>query len=137
MIEIAGQDEGHTRHSLTVKLPPRTRLEVGNDLFSVSYLRINSASPARIGIHSSVRRVTHLINADDWGNLWVEGLDLWLTGYITREEFNRRASFLPAGSRVFQYNATQVKSLVIPVSDLRALSELFERTKMVSPLTAA
>lgn len=136
-IEIGGQDAGRAIRSLTVKLPPRTRLEVENEFFSISYVHTKSRSPARIGIHSSVRRETHLIDATDWGNIWVYGLDLWLAGYITREEFSRRASFLPTGSRVFPYNYTQVKNLAVPVSDLRALPELFERAKMASPLTTA
>jgi len=52
-----------------------------------------------------------------------------LAGYIAREEFSRRASFIQAGSRVFQYHKTQVKNLAVPVSDLKPLSELFERVK--------
>ena len=136
-IEIGGQDAGRAIRSLAVKLPPRTRLEVENEFFSISYVHTKSSSPARIGIHSPVRRETHLIDATDWGNIWVYGLDLWLAGYITREEFSRRASFLPTGSRVFPYNYTQVKNLAVPISDLRALPELFERAKMASTLTTA
>jgi hypothetical protein len=59
-------------------------------------------------------------------------MDIFLAGYITREEFSRRASFLPAGSRIFQYNHTQVKNLAVPVSELRPLAELFERVKTSS-----
>jgi hypothetical protein len=128
-VEIGGQDEGRAIHSITVKLPPRTRLEVETEFFSVSYVHTKSSSPARIGIHSPVRRETHLIDEVEWGNIWVYGLDILLAGYITREEFSRRASFLPTGSRVFQYNSTQVKNLAVPVSDLRALSELFQHVK--------
>jgi len=128
-VEIGGQDEERTIRSLTVKLPPRTRFEIENEFFSMSYIHTKSGSPARIGIHSPVRRETHLIDAVDWGNIWVYGLDLWLAGYITHEEFSRRASFLPIGSRVFPYNYTQVKNLAVPVSELRALSELFQRVK--------
>lgn len=136
-IEIGGQDEGRAIRSLTLKLPPRTRLEIQNEFFSVSYIHTKSSCPARIGIHSPAHKETHLIDTKDWGNIWVYGLDILLAGYITREEFSRRASFLPAGSRVFQYNYTQVKNLVVPVSELRALSELFERVKMASSVTTA
>ena len=134
-IEIGGQDAGRSIRSLSVNLPPRTRLEIENEFFSISYVHTKSSSPARIGIRSPVRRETHLIDAADWGNIWVYDLDLWLAGYLTREEFSRRASFLTMGSRVFPYNYTQVKHLAVPVSDLRALTELFERVKMASSLT--
>lgn len=136
-IEISGQDSAREIRSLTVKLPPRTRFELQNEFFSITYIQTKSSSPARVGVHSSARKETHLIATTDWGNLWVYGLELWLAGYLTREEFSRRANFLPAGSRVFQYNYTQVKNLAVPVSELRPLSELFERVKLPSPMTSA
>ena len=77
-IEIGGQDAGRVIRSLTVKLPPQTRLEVENEFFSISYVHTKSSSPARIGIHSPMRRETHLIDAADWGNIWVYGPNLWL-----------------------------------------------------------
>ena len=84
---------------------------------------------ARIGIHSPSRRETYIISPLDWGNIWVYGMDILLAGFLTREEFNRRASFLREGARVFQYNRTRTKSLAVSVSDLKPLSELFERVK--------
>ncbi len=136
-IEISGQDAGRAMRSLIVKLPPRTRIDVENEFFSVSYIHKKSIPSARVGIHSSARKETHLIATTDWGNIWVYGLELWLLGYLTREEFSRRASFLPAGSRVFPYNYTRVKNLAVPVSELRPLSELFERVKLPSSVTSA
>jgi hypothetical protein len=149
MIEIGGQDAAREMRSCAVELPPRTRVEIQADYFSVSYIHIKSnlhlpshslhfgdaaqwrAVPgnARIGIHSPVRKETYLIGALDWGNIWVYGMDVLLAGYIAREEFSRRASFIQAGSRVFQYDQTHVKNLAVPVSDLKPLSELFEHAK--------
>jgi len=126
-LEIGGQDEGREMRSCIVELPPRTRLEIQNGFFSISYVHIHSSPNARIGIYSPTRRETYLIGAQDWGNLWIYGMDVWLAGYITRDEFSRRASFLQAGSRVFQYRATHVKNLAVPVSELKPLVELFER----------
>jgi hypothetical protein len=128
-LEIGGQDGGREMRSCTVELPPRARVEIQNEFFSLSYVRIKSAPNARIGIHSPVRRETHMIGAPAWGNIWVYGMGVLLAGYIRREEFSRRASFIQAGSRVFQYDHTHVKNLAVPVSDLKPLSELFERVK--------
>ena len=129
-IEIGGQTEGREMQSCTVELPPRTRVEVQNRFFSLAYIHIQSVPQARIGIHRRNRNETYLIGARDWGNIWVYGTDVWLAGYIARDEFSRRASFLQAGSRVFPYAPTQVKYLAVRVSDLKPLSELFERAKM-------
>ena len=130
-IELGGQDAGGVMRTCRVELPARRRVEIANGFFSLSYLHAQSACPARIGVHSPVRRETYLIEEPDWGNIWVSGTDVLLVGYSTREEFRHGASFIPAGARVFQYRQTQVKNLAIPVSELRSLSELFERVKAV------
>lgn len=132
-IEIGGQDEGREMRSSTIELPPRTRIQIDDGFFSVAYLHVKSIPAARIGIHSPVRKQTYLIDSVDWGNIWVYGMDVLLAGYIAREEFSRRASFIQAGSRVFQYDATHVKNLAVPVSDLKSLSELFARARLLRP----
>jgi hypothetical protein len=129
-LEIGGQDEGRGMRSWTVELPPRTRVEIPNGFFSLSYVHIRSGTNARIGIYSPIRKETYLIGGQDWGNIWVYGMEVYLTGYIRRDEFSRRANFLQTGSRVFQYNSTQVKNLAVPVSELKPLSELFEQARL-------
>jgi hypothetical protein len=136
-LEIGGQAEGRERRSCVLELPPRTRREVETDLFSLAYIHLHSRPNARIGIHSPLRRETHLIGALDWSNLWIYGMELLLAGYIARDEFSRRASFIQAGSRVFQYDQTHVKNLAVPVSDLKPLADLFGRVKAWSLQTAA
>ncbi len=131
-VEIGGQDEWREMRSCIVELPPRRRVEIPNKFFSLSYAHPQSSPDARIGIRSSAHKEPYLIGTQDWGNIWVYGLDILLAGYITRDEFSRRASFIQPGSRVFQYDTTHVKNLAVPVSDLRPLSELFERAKMSS-----
>jgi hypothetical protein len=128
-IEICGQDAGRELRSCAVELPPGMRIEIQTGYFSVSSIHIKSSLKARIGIYSPVRKETYLIGPLDWRNIWVYGIDVLLAGYIAREEFSRRANFIQAGSRVFQYDQTHVKNLAVPVSDLKPLSELFERVK--------
>jgi len=115
--------------SRLVEMPPRTRVELENGFFSVSYLHVKSSPDARIGIHSPTRNETYMIGGMDWGNIWVYGMEVLLAGYLTREEFSRRASPVQAGARVFQYNQTRTKNLAVPVSDLKPLCELFEKVK--------
>ena len=70
-----------------------------------------------------------MVDSSDWGNIWVYGMEILLAGYLTREEFNRRASYLQAGKRVFQYDKTRTKNLAVPVSELKSLSELFRHVR--------
>jgi len=132
-LELGGQAAGREIRSCTVELPPRTRLEVETGFFSLAYIHSRSRPGGRVGIHSPVLRETSLVGAPDWGNIWVYGMDMLLAGYMAREEFGRRASFIQAGSRVFQYDQTHVKNLAVPLSDLKPLCELFERVKDWSP----
>jgi hypothetical protein len=135
-LEIGGQAAGREMQPYILELPPQTRLEVETGFFSISYLHVKSKPTARIGIHSPFRRETHLVGPLDWGNIWVYGMDILLVGYLAREEFSRRASFIQAGARVFQYDQTHVKNLAVPVSELKPLSELFERVKIWSSQAA-
>jgi len=129
IVEIGGQDKERVMQFCTVELPPRTRVEVRSEFFSLSYIHSKSNLKARIGLHSPLYKETYLVGALDWGNIWIHGMDMVLAGYITREEFRRRAAFIQAGSSVFQYDHTHVKNLAVPVSDLKPLSNLFERVK--------
>lgn len=126
-VEVNGQDEGRETRTVSVELPPRKRVQLEEGYFSVAYLQSKSLPDARIGIHSPVRRETHLIGALEWGNLWVYGMDILLAGWLTREEFNRRANPLQEGARVFQYERTRTKNLAVPVHDLRPIPDLLER----------
>lgn len=129
IVEIGGQDEGREMRSRVVAIPPRRRIQIEDGFFSVSYIHIRSAPNARIGIHSPTRNDTCVVEALDWANIWVYGMDILLAGYLTREEFKRRASFVQAGARVFQYDRTRTKNLAVPVSELKPLSELFGHVK--------
>jgi hypothetical protein len=131
-IEIGGQDEGRGMRSCRVELPPRTRIEIQNEFFSLSYVHIQSSPNARIGIRSAIRKESYVIGLQDWGNLWLYGTEMLLAGYMTRDEFSRRARFVQAGSHVFQHHATHVKNLAVPMSDLKPLVELFEKAKVLS-----
>jgi hypothetical protein len=126
-LEIGGQDSGRDFMTRKLELPPRTRVEVNEDFFSLAYIYVESKPKARLGIYSPSRKETYLIESIAWSNIWVYGMDIYLTGWITREEFRRRARLIHEGSPVFQYNQTRTKNLAVPVSDLRPMSELFER----------
>jgi hypothetical protein len=128
-LEIGGQEAGREMRSVLVEAPPRTRIEIPDEFHSLAYLHVHTLPDARVGIHCAARNETHLVGALDWGNIWVYGMDIMLAGWLTRGEFNRRARPIREGARVFQYDRTRTKNLAVPVSDLKPLSELFERVK--------
>ena len=129
IVEVGGQDAGREMRSFRVEVPPRTRIKLDEGFFSLAYVHIQTQPEARIGIHSPALQETHLISPMDWGNIWVYGMDILLAGYLTREEFSRNASPVLPGSRVFQYDRTRTKNLAVTVSELKPLSDLFERVQ--------
>ncbi|MBV6401252.1 MAG: hypothetical protein CNIPEHKO_01551 [Anaerolineales bacterium] len=128
-LELGGQVEGRETRLLEVEIPPRGRIEIPNEFFSLA--RIHSKTPpnARIGIRKMSESEAHVIGAFDWGNIWVYGMGIVLAGYLSREEFNRRATPIPEGARVFQYEKTRVKNLAVSVVDLKPIADLFNRIK--------
>ncbi len=130
MVEIGGQDASRQFVTRSVELVPRTRLPLDNDFYSLAYVHASTMPGARLGIHSQRRQETYIIQAADWGNIWVYGMRIYLTGWIPRDQFRQRASLLPVGSRVFQYDRTRTRNLALPVSQLRPLGELLEQTRL-------
>ena len=129
IIEIGGQVEGREMRTSVMEIPPRTRIKIEADFHSLAYVHIRSQPRARIGIHSPIMQETHVIGELDWGNIWVYGIDILLAGYLTREEFNRGARAILPGARVFQYDHTRTKNLAVNISELKPLSELFQRVR--------
>lgn len=132
LVEVNGQDEGRDVKRKVVSLPPKTRVTVDESFHSISSLHVRRVPKARVGIHCEAIRETHVVPPPDWGNIWVYGMDIYLTGYISYEEFGQRAGTLLPNSKVFQYNHTRVKNLTLPVSNLKPLGKLLERIQNAS-----
>ena len=126
-LEVSGQDAGRGFLAREVDLPPRVRIVLQEPFHSVSSLRIDKPAAARFGIHSKTLRRTHVIEPAGWGNIWVYGMEILLAGWISRQEFSDRATFVQPGSRVFQYDRTRAKNLAVPISSLHPMMELLRR----------
>ena len=128
-LEIGGQNAERDFITLTLEVPPHKRIEIADEFYSLAYVHTAMKPDKRLGIHSPTRGETYLIQPVDWGNIWVYGMRIYLTGWITREEFRQRASMLHEGSRVFQYDRTRTRNLAMPIADLHPLPELLARAR--------
>jgi hypothetical protein len=127
LLEINGQDAGREWRRRVVSLPPKTKVIVDDPFYAVTSLHVRRGPHARLGIRCDARKKACVISPLDWGNIWVYGLDIFLTGYISHEEFGRLARPLAVNSRTFQYEHTRVKNLFMSISELKPLSGLFEK----------
>lgn len=132
-LEICGQDANRAFITTTLHLPPRTLIRAPQQFYAIACLHAAGLPAARIGIHSPLRGEPYLISPPDWGNIWVYGMEITLTGYLTRGEFRRRADFLPQGARVFQYSRMRIKTLSVPIADLHPMDALLDKVKAWRP----
>jgi hypothetical protein len=128
-IELGGQNENHDFQTEKIALKPRKRVQLKNNFYSLGHLRTPSIPDGTVGVHSPVLDETFLVEPKDWGNIWVYGMQIIFTGYITRGNFLQTAIRIPAGSRVFQYSKTRTDNLALPISNLYPLRDLFERVQ--------
>ena len=128
-IEIGGQAAGREFLTHKIELPPHTRVKLEHEFYAVSSIHVNQLPNARLGVHSPYMGEPYVVDLFAWGNIWLYGMDIILTGYITYDEFGRKSSQIQPGSRVFQYSKTKTKNLAVPITDLKPLLELFERVK--------
>jgi hypothetical protein len=128
-VEIGGQAAEREFVTLKLELPPRRRVAVEQTFFSLAYVHAGRRPEVRVGLHSPVRGEPYLIPSHAWGNIWVYGLSILLTGYLTYEEFRRKARLLPPDSKTFQYARTRVKNQSVPMTELHPLKDLFERLR--------
>ncbi len=126
-VELGGQVENREYASRVVILPPHQRVEIETNFYALSSLHVHRLPEGRLGVHSPALRETCLIQPQQWGNVWVYGMEIVFAGYISYGEFRQRARLIPAGRRVFQYDQTRTKNLAVEVSSLRPLPELLER----------
>ena len=128
-MEIGGQNAEREFITATLELPPKKRMLVEGDFYSLAYVHAVRRPEARIGLHSPARGDAYLIHAHEWGNIWVYGMDIFLTGWLSHEEYRRKAKVLQAGMRTMQFDRTRVKNLLVPMAELNPFRPLLAHVK--------
>jgi len=128
-MEIGGQDSKREFSTARLELPPKKRVAVAQCFHSLAYLHASHRPEGRIGLHSPSRGEAHVISPREWGNIWVYGMEILLMGWLSHEEFQRKAKVLNAGMRTFQGEPTHEKNMLVPMEELNPLRPLFERVK--------
>jgi hypothetical protein len=128
-VEIGGQDAGREFIATTLDLPPKTRVPVEQNFHSLAYIQSTSRPGARIGLHSATCGEAIIIPHQSWSNIWVYGMNILLMGWLSHEEFQRKARVLNAGMKPFLHDRTEKKTLVVPMEELNPLGPLFSRIR--------
>jgi hypothetical protein len=130
-VEVGGQGADRQAISERVRLEPRVRAATQQEFYSLLYLRASRLPEGAVGVQSPHLRPDkpHVIAPTEWHNIWVYGLEIFMTGWLTKPEFREQSRKLPAGSRVKQYAQTQTANRMVLVQELRPVRELAERVK--------
>lgn len=123
-LELGGELGSGDFHQCKVRLADGERNVVDEPFHSLSYVRLQERPAGRIGIRSVARSQSQVIRPTEWQNVWLEGREILLLGWITREEFSMRARPIREGARVFQFATTKVKNLAVEVSSLKPIDRL-------------
>ncbi len=129
LLEVHGQNENREFITHILKLMPSTRIQLEEYFFAITSLHAKTFPSARLGMHSPHQKETYIIHSNNWHNIHLHGMDIYLTGYLKREEFRRHAQLIQPGARVFQYDQTRTKNLAVPISNLHSIQRLLENVK--------
>ena len=128
-VELFGQDADRKFITHTLELPPRQRTPVPQSFYNLLCLRVDQVLSARLGIHSPTRGEAHIIHPYDWGNLWVYGMSILLAGWLTHENYRRKATVLNPGTHAALVGNLNEKNLFVPVEDLNPITPLLHRVR--------
>ncbi len=126
-VELGGLNSQREFVSARMQLEPGKNAPVEPCFSSLAYIRTAGPMQARLALSVPGSGKMHVIAPYGWGNLWFEGLDIVLSGWLSHEEFRRRAAFVNAGSRTLQFDRTAVKNLAVPLSGLKPFWELLSQ----------
>jgi hypothetical protein len=128
-VALGGQAENRAFLTETVAIQPGERAWASQPFYSLAYLHAPALPEGRVGVYSPRLKRSCIVSPRRWDDLWLQGEEIILAGWMPRAEFLRRASFLAAGSRALGEACTPVPYLALPVAELYPLAELFARAK--------
>jgi hypothetical protein len=128
-VEIGGLNAQRDFTMAAYELPPRTRVAVSGEFYSLAYIHPASLPEARLGLHSPLRGEAYLLQPYEWADIWIRGEQILLAGWLTHEEFRSKAALLNTGMPVYQFARTHTKNLLVPLSDLNPLEGLLDKLR--------
>ena len=130
-LTLAGEDGSGAPLDVDIRLPARQRVVVDAPLYALSHIHSLTHPAARIGIHPPSHKTTYLISSMAWENVWLWGKEIYLLGWISQADFRLRATLIPEGRRVYQFERTKTKNLAVDVRSLRPIRQLLARVREV------
>jgi len=129
-VEIGGLNAGREFVTDRLELPSKKSVHVEQRFNSLAYIHAARRPEASIDLHGPARGEPYIIPAHEWGNIWIYGMDIFMTGWLSHEDFRCKAKVLNTGMRTLQDEHTSVKNLQVLMAELNPLRPLFERVRI-------
>jgi hypothetical protein len=123
-LELGGQTIHRDFVSQTLQLAPSQSAMAVQGFTRLAYLSTRQALTATISVHNIKLNRTLRITPDQWGNLWIDGVEIVLAGYIEVGDFRRRARRFRPSARHWELACSSPPSLSLPIQDLLPLPQL-------------
>ncbi len=128
-LEIGGQNPAGQRQTHTLTLPPGMGTRLEEPLHALDYLRVPYPVAGQLKVHNTTLNEVWNIEAAQWQNIWVYGLELTLAGWMLRSEFRRTSRRAHPGSAILEWQELTTEGFFVPVEKLHPLTDLFVRVR--------
>jgi hypothetical protein len=125
-VELGGMDHRHELLTTRLELPPLVSTKVQEAFYSLAYVHALGPTRARLRLDRPAAGAHCSISPGSWANLRLEGMEIVLAGWLSHEEFRRRATYLNAGARTLSFDRTRVKNRMVRMVELEPLASLLE-----------
>jgi hypothetical protein len=123
-LQAGGRDPYGKFQEETLVFAPQVRTLLKNPYQSLAYLHTGQPVISQIGFSSPAFKAATIVQPDQWGNIWIYGLEIILAGYLTRAEFRRRGALQV--NEDFNKAVTSGKKKSLPLGELHPLAGLFD-----------
>ena len=127
-LDLHGQDRQRGYLKKSIHLPGRQRVELTPGFYWLGVLQSETLPSGPVGLFSQAVGDALLVAPFQWGNIWIYGMRLFITGYITQADFYKHARRMEAENAALINPCLQDETLLgIPTSALKPPRDLFIR----------
>ena len=112
-----------------VELIPDSSYKLKREFYTLSFVQSQSRPDGDFIIQTQRFGKYFTIKPSSWENIWINGLEIILAGYITFDQFQKKAESLSTSRRLNYRKNTNKVRLSVPMGQLRPLQELISRAK--------
>jgi hypothetical protein len=126
---LGGYTKNYNYTEEEVDLPPLVAVQTVENYLSLAFLQLTELPTNHLGLHSPGIKKTLVVRPYQWGNIWIYGMGIVLTGWMTRAEFRSRAYACHPDPTSIPPASSDGRYLAVQVAHLHPLENLFNRAQ--------